>query len=312
MSEQVTNVDIDDVLSSIRRLVSEGGQKSSVESSDAGKGPKGPEKLILTPNFRVKDSKTSQDSQPDDISEVAETVNRTSAPVDAGPAALVLKPEQSIPVGQDQIDISRATLEATIAELEAQVSEKGEDWEPDGSEVAEEVTWASAGFVAANRDEETSEKKETSVEEDDAPTDRLPSMEAVESTIASAMIAEAFDEIKEDSSETDYPADIAEAFVARPRAHRWSEEAERRLTPVIEEESDFDDELATPTQISNDDQLEQYLNQGAMFDEATLKRVVQEVVREELQGNLGERITRNVRKLVRREIHNILTTQEFE
>jgi len=35
-------------------------------------------------------------------------------------------------------------------------------------------------------------------------------------------------------------------------------------------------------------------------------------VRSELQGALGERITRNVRKLVRREIYRVLSSQEFE
>jgi len=37
-----------------------------------------------------------------------------------------------------------------------------------------------------------------------------------------------------------------------------------------------------------------------------------EIVRQELQGELGERITRNVRKLVRREIHRALLSQGLE
>ena len=40
--------------------------------------------------------------------------------------------------------------------------------------------------------------------------------------------------------------------------------------------------------------------------------MVTEIVRSELQGALGERITRNVRKLVRREIYRVLSSQEFE
>lgn len=39
------------------------------------------------------------------------------------------------------------------------------------------------------------------------------------------------------------------------------------------------------------------------------RSVIAEVVRQELQGHLGERITRNVRKLVRREIHQALLTK---
>jgi hypothetical protein len=39
---------------------------------------------------------------------------------------------------------------------------------------------------------------------------------------------------------------------------------------------------------------------------------VAEIVRKELQGDLGERITRNVRKLVRREIHRALASRDFD
>ncbi len=49
-----------------------------------------------------------------------------------------------------------------------------------------------------------------------------------------------------------------------------------------------------------------------LLDEDTLRRIVAEVVREELQGALGERITRNVRKLVRREIRLVLAADELD
>ena len=48
------------------------------------------------------------------------------------------------------------------------------------------------------------------------------------------------------------------------------------------------------------------------FDEEMLRDLVGEIVRAELQGALGERITRNVRKLVRREIHRSLASQELK
>jgi hypothetical protein len=46
-------------------------------------------------------------------------------------------------------------------------------------------------------------------------------------------------------------------------------------------------------------------------DEA-LRRMIEEVVKQELSGALGERITRNVRKLVRREIRRVLSDDEFD
>ena len=48
------------------------------------------------------------------------------------------------------------------------------------------------------------------------------------------------------------------------------------------------------------------------IDEETLRQMVVDIVRQELQGALGERITRNVRKLVRREIHRMLISQDFD
>ena len=48
------------------------------------------------------------------------------------------------------------------------------------------------------------------------------------------------------------------------------------------------------------------------FDEEALRGLVRDMIRQELQGVLGERITRNVRKLVRREIQRALAAEEFE
>ncbi len=47
-------------------------------------------------------------------------------------------------------------------------------------------------------------------------------------------------------------------------------------------------------------------------DDEALRDLIAEVVRQELSGELGERITRNVRKLVRREIRQMLASEEFD
>jgi hypothetical protein len=49
-----------------------------------------------------------------------------------------------------------------------------------------------------------------------------------------------------------------------------------------------------------------------ILDEDTLREIIVEVVREELQGVLGQRITRNVRKMVRREIRLALAAEDLE
>ena len=51
---------------------------------------------------------------------------------------------------------------------------------------------------------------------------------------------------------------------------------------------------------------------ASMIDEEMLREVVADILREELSGALGERITRNVRKLVRREIHRAMMTQDYD
>lgn len=58
--------------------------------------------------------------------------------------------------------------------------------------------------------------------------------------------------------------------------------------------------------------LEQDQMPALEIDEETLRLMVVDIVRQELQGALGERITRNVRKLVRREIHRMLISQDHD
>lgn len=55
-----------------------------------------------------------------------------------------------------------------------------------------------------------------------------------------------------------------------------------------------------------------FADDEAVLDEGMLRELVIEVIRQELQGALGERITRNVRKLVRAEIHRAIAGREFE
>lgn len=49
-----------------------------------------------------------------------------------------------------------------------------------------------------------------------------------------------------------------------------------------------------------------------VMDEAELHDLVREIVRQELQGGLGERITRNVRKLVRAEVNRALAARALD
>jgi hypothetical protein len=52
--------------------------------------------------------------------------------------------------------------------------------------------------------------------------------------------------------------------------------------------------------------------EDSLIDEEALRELVSEIIRQELQGTLGERITRSVRKLVRREIARALAGRDLE
>lgn len=61
-----------------------------------------------------------------------------------------------------------------------------------------------------------------------------------------------------------------------------------------------------------DEDLAAYLSEETALDEDMLRDLVTQVVRSELEGELGERMTRNIRKLVRREVFNILESRGIE
>ncbi|MGQ0610795.1 MAG: hypothetical protein ACT4N9_06795 [Paracoccaceae bacterium] len=52
--------------------------------------------------------------------------------------------------------------------------------------------------------------------------------------------------------------------------------------------------------------------EGPPAQEAALRDLVRDLIREELQGTLGERITRNVRKLVRAEIARAMSMRDLD
>ena len=257
MSDPVSNVEIEDVLSSIRRLVSEDATPNPSEDR-AAKSEKADGnanvKLVLTPDFRIVDGTPAQEET---ICEAPEIENET---VDSMPAKSV--------DGEDSIeDIRHETLESRIAELESTLGEQPGNWEPDGSGFSEDLD-------------------------------------------AEQMIGgQAQDWVDEIAQET---ADAEREFEAARKSHQpeFEIDTDHVYTPVPD---------ATPSEsdgnTSEFDDIEDntdFLENDAFLDEDLLREMVSEIVRKELQGALGERITRNVRKLVRREINRVLSNQDFE
>lgn len=157
---------------------------------------------------------------------------------------------------------------------------------------------------------------------------------AIESTIAEleAAISDAADEWEPDGSEETPVMDwtaasdagvffssrfasggpVEDAEIAEPATRREEAEADEVAEKFEAAEAYFAEAEIEDAPDPLDDQLTAYLEQDEVLDEETLRRMVAEIVREELQGPLGERITRNVRKLVRREIYRALAEQGFE
>lgn len=278
MSEPVSNAEIEDVLSSIRKLVSEN------NSANRDVEPSRPvvEKLVLTPALRVSDIQDDPEQEPAD--------SRSEDAVEA--AELEATPVQDLselpimPAPQDPPRRSR--LEERIAELEEAVSRSHDDWEPDGSEYDSETS-----------DTLTFEPEDFSGDPDVPEADDETMAESEDDDDLDALSGEpesGADEIDLEMQNDDEAAVDAVDAVEAP------EEAD----PVQAEEQG---EAATAA--DTEDGLYPDLEE-TILDEEALRELVAALVREELQGHVGERITRNVRRLVRREIQRAMALKDFD
>jgi hypothetical protein len=167
-----------------------------------------------------------------------------AAPV-TGSEKLLLTP--ALRVGETapepQVTAAAWSLEERIAELEAAVGDRPDEWEPDGSEDVDQER--PNRFVFQHR-----------------------------SAQAAAVAAE--------------PLRPVEQAAPQPLARR-----------AVEDDAEEDEGL----DIFADDRLP---------DPDALRDLVAEIVRQELQSDLGQRVTRNIRKLVRREIRRALAARDFD
>ena len=99
------------------------------------------------------------------------------------------------------------------------------------------------------------------------------------------------------------------AVAPEPEAEAVEEPEVAEVAEDTVEETEEEPAEAT-SEASEDNVFEDDLSE--VFDEEMLRDLVSEFVRKELQGELGERITRNVRKLVRREINRALAARDFD
>ena len=99
---------------------------------------------------------------------------------------------------------------------------------------------------------------------------------------------------------------------------QWQDHTDEEVDEAPDADPAVEPEIAVAPQpqatadVQVDEPLDFLPDDETILDEESLRELVADIVRQELQGALGERITRNVRKLVRREIHRALTAQELD
>ena len=260
MSDPVTNVEIEDVLASIRRLVSE-------ESRPEPPAPEAPGKLVLTPALRVAEPAVGDEAGG---AAASETMTEPEA-VLGRTGGFGTEDEYAEDVEEPQA-LESADLEARFADM-AEDEETAEVISVDGFGADDDVVAADIPDV----------QFET--------TRDLPDREDWQD----AELAEA----EQVADWQDEPGDTVAMDADQDEAMGESVDAY-----AYHVEDDADPDLEELAEIDDDD--------GSILDEEALRELVADIVRQELQGALGERITRNVRKLVRREIHRALTSQDLQ
>lgn len=256
MSDPVTNVEIEDVLASIRRLVSED-SRPEIAAKDV------PGKLVLTPALRISDAPGEAESE----------ASAAAAPAESAPAMAADSPY--IP-DDNYAEDTEEPQPLESADLEARFADMVEE-----EDVAADVVAASVepAFDAAPM---------RSVRVKPEPTQPEP-VEWEDAVAEEPVSAQTPADAGFDAYEIDTAEDEEEAeFVEAPAYDAAGAEA------------DFDD----LSEFGGEEE--------GILDEETLRELVTDIVRQELQGALGERITRNVRKLVRREIHRALTSHDLQ
>lgn len=286
MSDPLSNREIEDVLSSIRRLVAQGDPAQPMPLQGGG----APGKLVLTPAFRVAPAPVAETTDTPAVGAPGATTNPEAA--DPMPAAL---PEPEVAATARLAPETPLSLEATIAELEAAISAYGGPFEPDGGDapaLSPLSTVAVANVDRADTPDNTeqaelqAETRNTGAGIGDVPArpvpDPMPVVEGATLSVEPATPAAATGNVQPFASAR-RPDLLRDAHAAEPV------QASDADAPLLED----GDEGSLP------------------LDEALLRELVTDILREELQGALGQRITRNVRKLVRAEIARALASRDL-
>lgn len=384
MAETGTRPEIEDVLASIRRLVSQDSPRQA-ENYPAPRRPAPPEPLVLTPAQLVsEDTEVEEVEIAPDLPEPAEISAARRAPQNFEPdfddsAVEAWPAEEDLP--HQSLGEELARLEDTLAHLEAEVARDGIDYEPEQgdrfelvgvpplTELPEEFdVEALGGLEDALIEGAVSATLVGGASNPDVGGEEFPNSVAVDmpplilaSEDAQSASMRDVEEVVPVDLGTEIDPDLMDADWAR-MPEEMEEEAQSE--PVPEEESapgpeweghwpvepaqprrlhlsdaearapepeprassyeDLRDALAKE-EVGPDlealeaelagiaDEPQAPLHPAALsLDEGQLRQIVSAMLREELQGALGTRITRNLRKLIRREVQRALMSRDLD
>lgn len=277
MSEPMSSVEIEDVLSSIRRLVSEDMRPAAPAAAAAQAKPPAPPvqpapsvaeriapKLILTPALRVV-ADEAPPAVPDPVAE----------PWDDGEVAAFVNVEDDAVFADDGHWQRGADVVSLTPAENAPAPQPAPDPAPQAADVAEavqEVAWQTEADVAM-----------ADLAMSDLAMSDLATSDWQQPLPEDAFVADDAAEVVLDPAQDAIWADAAEEEVLRQLA----EDGPAPQAPPLGEED-------------------------MVYEENLLRDLVRDIIREELQGELGERITRNVRKLVRAEIARAMALRDFD
>lgn len=368
MSDPVKNAEIEDVLTSIRKLVAD--ESRAVPPARKPERPKRPERLVLTPEQRVKDETTPPATKAEPVL-LTQPLNTPGTgqvydrPIETIPGDARLaefgtvegafpdfdEVEEDIAPTERQDDTRRTELSRLIEEEVAAAFDAteaaAEDCEETGEDAAAHQTCTedhdgaedgNDAEIAAVEFRHSHHAGEPAFDTPEPDPEREHPPQTLEDKVAALGRLVARDANQDFEEERDRPDadDLARASEPMewpdPAPYMEAEEETgadasnvvnaRDAWPPQKQPSEEPKSLETdldaplqdePRQPSHDVPMESS-NEDAPFeiDEQILRELVGDIVRKELQGALGERITRNVRKLVRREIHRMLVSREFD
>lgn len=339
MSDPVKSSEIEDVLASIRRLVSEEarGEVQARRQTKTVPAPDVPEAatedepndaLVLTPALRVHEGGKAV---PDPAAEAEVTEETVSEGAEAEAA-----PEEAVDIAEDIADDIDAAVAEAIEEVEVDLPDLPDEAQTLETKIAALEALIASGVEDRREQQEAetpdveaeelmqSEDKDTALDWEDHDPEMVDEGEWGDDVAETEGLTATYDEF---AFETVYADEGENAGIeigtaaeepVPPEGDGEDAAASEEQTDVVADSAEegetaeaSEDALGGDPLLSDAD-ADADAGDAMTIDEAALRELVIEIVREELQGALGERITRNVRRLVRREIHRALASQELD